>query len=157
MVFSLGKVLWCIFEGCSHTRNSIDEKYEREVDHEFPKFRRTSEPLQQLIRKCTYGAPEYNSTEPFHLVRDGPRVKVESSGESEWSCHGSPREVLEAARALWSDRLSRMERYVEAKGRWMQNSHQEGDLQLLGFPLRPSLAEALDILKKELHDTVCRA
>ncbi|EHK47854.1 hypothetical protein TRIATDRAFT_306549 [Trichoderma atroviride IMI 206040] len=157
MVFSLDKVLWCIFEGCSHTRNSIDEEYDREVDHEFPEFRRTSEPLQQLIRKCTYGAPEYNSTEQFHQVRDGPRVNVESSAGSEWSCHGSPREVLEAARTLWSDRLSRMERYVEAKGRWMQNSHQEGDVQLLGFPLRPTLAEALEILKNELRDTVFRA
>ncbi|UKZ71026.1 uncharacterized protein TrAtP1_011994 [Trichoderma atroviride] len=157
LVFSLGKVLWCIFEGCSHTRNSIDEEYEREVDHEFPEFRRTSEPLQQLIRKCMYGAPEYNSTEQFHQVRDGPRVNVESSAGSEWSCHGSPREVLEAARTLWSDRLSRMERYVEAKGRWMQNSHQEGDVQLLGFPLRPTLAETLEILNNELRDTVFRA
>jgi serine/threonine protein kinase len=38
MVFAVGKLLWCIFEGCSHMRNSTDERYEAEAPIEFSPF-----------------------------------------------------------------------------------------------------------------------
>ena len=61
MVFSLGKILWCIFEkACSiNCGIGIDMLREDELGPSFPSFRRAFLDIQHCIRECTHGAPEW--------------------------------------------------------------------------------------------------
>jgi hypothetical protein len=57
-VYSVSKVLWCIFEEWSHTNNGRDEAWFIPVGHgcEFPNFsNRTPKEVARLIRDCVAG------------------------------------------------------------------------------------------------------
>lgn len=53
MVFSVGKTLWCIFEGCSHSYTELHGQKKYEVTLKFLHFSTTPESLKLLIRRCT--------------------------------------------------------------------------------------------------------
>ena len=152
MVFSVGKILWCIFEECSHTRNSTDENYEKAVPLEFPHFSGKTPPgIRTLIRSCTHGAEEWEDRERARLVRDGPRLAVSSArpGSVDDDQEPSPRETMRAVRELWRREVQRMEKYADAKARWVNNACIDGDVDLLGFPQRPLQEEVLAALHRE--------
>ena len=100
MVFSLGKILWCIFEGASCTRNSllVEPKYGCLL--EFPTFQRTPAKLQQLIRQCTTGSYEWKGSQ-IDIVRRGskfyPRGRPGVNGEAA----ANAVEAMDAAKTMW--------------------------------------------------------
>jgi hypothetical protein len=55
MVYMLGRVLWCIFEGVSAPEVATWMEYLHAPDLEFPNFRRTPLKLRDLILECTKG------------------------------------------------------------------------------------------------------
>ncbi|KAK3312018.1 hypothetical protein B0H66DRAFT_486544 [Apodospora peruviana] len=72
-IFMLGKLLWCIFEeeplvrcGIDHellqdnNNNDEEEDQAKAVVKAFPQFEMTPPEIQDLIRRCTTGAPEWN-------------------------------------------------------------------------------------------------
>ena len=159
-VFSLGKLLWCLFEGRADPRISLLKSFRHEplsspwctappaLDIEFPTFRRTPEPVRALIRRCTRGDPLWRPEAAWQrgIVRVGaqafPRGRSGVSGEP----RGTAQEALEAAKQGWRETLRDMEIYLDAWGRWRRGGASQQDEELLGFTLRPTLQEILDRL-----------
>lgn len=144
MVFAVGKLLWCIFEGCSHTTRSLGERDARSISMEFPAFKDTPEELRNLIRRCTLGAPHWRA-ESVKVVREGSTLSAAVRDVSgEWKTHESPVSILAAYKRLWKHRLGIMESYVQAELRWLSGSCGNEDIEFLGFLNRPSLREVLE-------------
>lgn len=140
MVYALGKMLWCIFEGWSHTVNTPDEEYNVACEWEFPTFRRTPEGMQQLILDCTDGGRPYaTSGGSSGLVRLGskvyPRGRSGQNGEPE----ATPEETVYHAHRVYTTELQRMDEYLEAMLRWEKGRGFNTDADCLGFPKRPRL------------------
>ncbi|KAL2869467.1 uncharacterized protein BJX67DRAFT_379021 [Aspergillus lucknowensis] len=160
-VFSLGKTLWCVFEGRCDTRNSILKAFKHHDDDdssaalEFPHFRATPEPVRQLIRECTRGNRDGESGR-VEVVRRGWRVYPRGRSGIEGEPLGTAREAMEAARRMWQQRIAEMEEFLAARTRWQRGEGREGDVELLGYPGRPSLREVvnrLTIIADECVDT----
>lgn len=150
MVFAVGKLLWCIFEGVSHTSNSTEERYELPTPIEFPQFSRTPERLRELIRQCTCGASEWTQPE----AKPGIKLRLfnfvaETFEPDNTASQCSPKEAMNAAKRLWTRRVQEMHDYMEARRRWLTNVMNEGDELYLGFCLRPSIAQILSVLERE--------
>lgn len=149
MVYALGKLLWCIFEGCSHTKNSLEENYHVGVAVEFPAFRNTPPGIRQLIKSCTSGSPDWNAPDDIRIIRKGPKIFPLMQGSAMGGSACSPAEIMDAAKALWSKRVHELETYIEAKIRWVEGSASTEDKMLLGFPQRPRLTDVLATIVKE--------
>lgn len=147
-VFSLGKMLWCIFEGCSHTKNSMDEDYEHESDVEFPEFRRTPRWMRKIIRDCTRGALDWSNAR-IEIVRRGSRFYSRCSPALGESSVEAAFRALGAAKAMWLKKVQHMEEYLEAKSRWQRGLASNEDEVLLGFSLRPSLEDVFAAIIEE--------
>ena len=147
MVFSLGKTLWCIFEGYGCTRNSILNEPMYGCSLEFPTFRRTPMELQQLIRQCTLGSYEWKDSN-IDIVRRGsfcyPRGRSGVDGEAT----ASAAEALEAAKGMWQGKMKDSKLFLEARDRWLAGINCDADAMLLGYPLRPKLRDVLVTLMK---------
>ncbi|KAI5865744.1 hypothetical protein GGS23DRAFT_593922 [Durotheca rogersii] len=150
MVFTVGKILWCIFEEVAHTRNSTDERYEKETPIEFPAFSRTPESLRSLIQRCTMGAPEWTLKAEYKIIREDLRfVSVPTSGVIGAGDECTPHEAVYAAKRMWTCRVRQMQDFMETRARWLAGASVEGDDVILGYPCRPSLAQVLSFLKLE--------
>ncbi|KAK3293558.1 uncharacterized protein B0H64DRAFT_477075 [Chaetomium fimeti] len=153
MVFAIGKLLWCMFEGVSHTRNSTDERYETETPIEFPNFAGTPHGLRGLIRQCTAGAPEWRAvgTAAVGIIRTRMEFVVARDERAELGDGCTPREAMDAAKTLWTRRVGEMQEYMEARCRWLADMPVAGDDLLLGFPSRPSLSQVLESLTRVVN------
>jgi hypothetical protein len=147
MVYAFGKLLWCIFEETSHTRNNFEENYHVETNVEFPNFQQTPPLVQELIKHCTRGSPDWIGG--ARRIRKGstyfhPEGMSGQNGEP----MSSPREAMECAKQLAIDTIQKMEAYIEAKIRIINGVADTLDEELLGFPLRPSFSFVKDFLNK---------
>lgn len=156
-VFSLGKLLWCIFEGNSHTKNSMLEEYEHEIETEFPAFNKTPLWMRSIIEDCTRGSLDWNNDRELDIVRRGSRIY--SRARSSLNETEAAVEVMEAMKLMWEQRISHMELFLDAKTRWQRNCATNEDAAFLGFPLRPRLGEvlALILLEEERLDKGLRS
>ncbi|KAI0412577.1 hypothetical protein F5X98DRAFT_391845 [Xylaria grammica] len=149
MVYSLGKVLWCIFERWSHTTNGMDEEYSEECDWEFPECRRCPRPIQTLIQQCTQGSPSWDTSRRNSLIRVGtkiyPRETTNKTKTIKTVVTGL--ETLEFSKEMWRSRLKAMDEYLETKERWETGKQNPGDESSLGFPLRPTLDSIQQVLE----------
>ena len=152
MVYSLGKVLWCIFEGWSHTVNSPAEEYTVDSEWEFPEMRRGSARIQALVKGCTQGSPEWcrqsldagPSPGPDDLVRVGTKLYPRGqAGNCSTTDTVLALETLRYSKELWIKKLAGMETFLAAKLRWARKEAADGDDVILGFPLRPALSAVL--------------
>ncbi|KAF2790168.1 hypothetical protein K505DRAFT_352118 [Melanomma pulvis-pyrius CBS 109.77] len=121
MAYSLGKILWCIFEGGSYTHNSMDEKYEVPANVVFPQYKSTPRPVKELIRMLRESLGYVSISQP------DPTAQAKMS----------PREVVEASQNVWESRIFRMEKYVKVMSRLREGNYDKSDELLLGVPLRP--------------------
>lgn len=145
MMYAFGKVLWCIFEGCCHTKNSTDEKYSSKAGIEFPHFRKTPQIIQNLVQACT---ASFTDTELLErdIMRDGSFFYPVSDPMA------SPAATIDAAQSAWMKRNYRMEEYMEAKIRWNEGERGSADAKLLGFPQRCTLEDGLSILERAAEE-----
>jgi hypothetical protein len=147
-VFSLGKTLWCIFEGCADTRNSVLKAFKFDDGQEFPEFRRAPPKIRRLIEQCTRGNRD-GAEGRTEVVRVGnivfPRGRTGRRGEP----LGTEDETIEAAKDMWRIRVKDMEDFLVAKTRWKEGTATEDDEKLLGFMSRPTLDEILEVLAEE--------
>jgi hypothetical protein len=145
MVYALGKILWCIFEGQDHTRNTLLEEYIESSLVEFPSFAKTPQDIQKLIYRCTLGSDEWEE-EVAEVTRVGDKFYRRGwQGEERSGLEGA-RDALLAAQTMWKQRLKRMEVYLGAKKRWLDGVGSAEDVTLLGFTYRPRLNEVLNTL-----------
>lgn len=75
MVYSLGKVMWCVFEGWSHTINNVDEEYTDACAWEISEFRESPRAVWRLVVECTRGSPDWIVPPTDRLVRVGTRLE----------------------------------------------------------------------------------
>ncbi|KAL2270892.1 hypothetical protein VTJ83DRAFT_263 [Remersonia thermophila] len=134
MVYMLGRVLWCIFEGQSAPQTAVWQSYCYEPDIGFPMYRLTPPDVRDLIERCTRGRrPELSSL----ITRRGSKLVLRDHEDS------SAEEVIKVAREWWQaevtvakDYLARRQQH-KANGTWDGN-HWE----------RPTLTEVLAELEK---------
>jgi serine/threonine protein kinase len=144
-VFSLGKTLWCIFEGCSDTRNSVLKAFKRDSGLEFPDFRRTPAKVRTLIAACTRGNRD-GEPDRVEIVRQGSKVYPRGRSGVNGEPLGTIAEARKAAKLMWQQRIQEMEHFLQAKKRWRDGQGREEDRDLVGYPSRPLLSEVLRIL-----------
>lgn len=157
MVYSLGKTLWSIFEGWSHTMNGMDEEYPdgSECGWEFPAFRKSPPAIQRLIQDCTKGCIFWGPLHRSGLARVGPNIYPlirHTRKSSIIQMEATGQETLLFARDMWTDRQDDMERYLQAKDRWQAGLALRGDDDLLGFGFRPTLDYVMTALSTIPND-----
>jgi hypothetical protein len=146
MVFMFGKLLWCIFEAQA-TVNSVlffGAEIFRETNpgHRFPDFRRTPKHVQEIIRKCTIGAPEWSGKKQRFVKIGNKLFPAGRSGEN-----GEPlatsAETQGVAREMWNEQIIEAEHYVA--NRLSQGPDYE---VLINARRRPGIKEVFNSLKE---------
>jgi hypothetical protein len=164
MIYSLGMIMWCIFEGVPSPKNPLSKIFKTEDEQEFPQFTtRTPQLVRNLIKACTQGHKDWSTqgkvsktttndsanTHAYDIVRRGyrfyPRGQSGVNGEPVADEHTT----RWTAREMWRARLRDMEEYLEVKGRYREGGglDRKQDERLLGLPLRPRLDEVLAVLR----------
>lgn len=120
MVSSLGKLLWCLFEGVGSLPGDFWGVPLSVPGLRFPDFRRTPEEARRLILDCTVGESEH--------WRQGPGASIANSRlvPSDEILIADGRTVVELFKRWWEKELEDMQSHFETKVR---------------FPTRPSLKD----------------
>jgi hypothetical protein len=125
-VYSLGLLLYCIFEGTSNPNISLVNAWPFEPHIEFPAFMSTPPDIQTCIMRCTVDTPEWSSADRrftadacvgqkmFTRERDKIVVRACKSG-------GEPKDVLNEVTLGWTEELMRAARFY-ASPEWLQGS-----------------------------------
>ena len=145
-VYTLGLLLYCVFEGVSNVRVSLANAWPYEPDIEFPEFRRTPLLMQELIRRCTIDAPEWEHEQdgaargvhkcPLGLTRLDGRLYPRGQAFSYVGSSDAVEAVLEATQAWWEREVERARKFFESDD-W-QTDNIGGN--------RPTLREVLAML-----------
>jgi len=107
MVYMLGRVLWCIFEGVSAPEVATWMEYLHDPDFQFPGFCRTPLKLRDLLLECTKGWDVIQSK----VRRHGSYLFVERENEMIFSEEA----VLEEMRREVQQQLEDAERFLERR------------------------------------------
>lgn len=134
MVFNLGKLLWCLFEGVGSLPGDFWGVPLSVSGLQFPEFRRTPEEARRLILDCTAGESEH--------WRQGPGVSIVDSRlvPSDKKLIADERTVVALFKKWWEKELEDMHCNFETKVR---------------FPNRPSLkdvSQRLELICDRLRD-----
>ncbi|KAJ4290702.1 hypothetical protein N0V88_006450 [Collariella sp. IMI 366227] len=152
MVYMLGRVIWCIYEGQSAPNSSaVWQSYPRDTDLEFPNYRRTPPRIRELIDACTRGRRD---TLASKVVRHGNQLVVKGK-EREGEC--TERDVRAAAAKWWTDEVAHALAFVlereekKSKGEWDGNFFKRPVLKELLFDLLEASAAIMkaDVLEEE--------
>ncbi|CAO2649319.1 Nn.00g067040.m01.CDS01 [Neocucurbitaria sp. VM-36] len=147
MVYLLGKVLWCLFEGEPLIGNILGRSLDRDMQLEFPDFVRTPPQVQQLIKEMTAGSREWSGSRLGLYRRAGvlfPRGRSGINGEPEASFEDTQRAVTE----VWQHELTHAKALLRARIRNDQGHASEDDSRYLEHLTRPTLQDVLDRLKE---------
>jgi len=141
----LGKLLWCIFEGASGISSCITVETFRETPCAviFPTFLHTPLKLQDCIRKCTAGAPEWNGRFPGVVRKDNNLYPFEKTEELVGTA-----ETQEAARAWWREEIRDAELFLDVRRR-LQAGYVVGEDSIGSVKFmrqRPSLKEVANVV-----------
>ncbi|OJD30132.1 protein kinase-like domain protein [Diplodia corticola] len=137
-VYSLGLLLYCIFEELSNPRNNLATSFDIEPRIEFPEFKLTPHSLRQFVLRCAGQGSSWNATGTggTSLYRQGDKLVLRHKGQN------FPRlpptkllgEILELVKQHWEAELGKTEAFLKSL---------EKEVQL---ETRPSLQEAMEIL-----------
>ena len=95
MVFTLGKLLWCLFEGVGSISNDPWRATISGPDVQFPNFKKTPPELRSLIIECTAGASEHRELGP-EIIKVGSMVLPKNKEAT-----AGGREVIQIAKGWW--------------------------------------------------------
>ncbi|KAL2836368.1 kinase-like domain-containing protein [Aspergillus pseudoustus] len=117
-VYSLGLLLYTIFEGLSNVQRNVANQFPIEPDLEFPTIFRTPESIHKIIKRCTTDAPDWEAaglqSEPSRVVRMGGLLYPEARP----NLPRDTRETFDATMAsfldFWSIELGRAEKFLES-------------------------------------------
>ncbi|KAK2747001.1 hypothetical protein FQN57_002573 [Myotisia sp. PD_48] len=145
LVYSLGKVLWCIFEGEGDADIILGRSLLIDADRTFPEFNATPPPIQDLIKRCTAGAREWKDGTIGIVRRGGQVYPLGRSGAG-----GEPTATLEetkdAIKSFWQSEMVKAERHALASIAYNMGKAQESDIELLDYLHRPKILEVLETL-----------
>jgi len=109
MVYMLGRVLWCIFEGQSAPQKAaVWQSYRYEPDIEFPTYRLTPSPLRTLIDRCTSGRRDVLSS---LIIRQGSRLVLRGRKSS------TAEEALDVAREWWKVEIEVAKKFLDSRAK----------------------------------------
>jgi hypothetical protein len=119
-VYMLGRALWCIFEGeGAPVRAAAWQSYPFEPAVEFPGFNRSPMGLRPLLTQCTNGRRDQLSRV---IVRRNSKMTLADATKE-----ASIEEVLETARAWWTEEIKYAEQFLSMRaearknGTWTSN------------------------------------
>ncbi|KAK3354985.1 hypothetical protein B0H65DRAFT_31344 [Neurospora tetraspora] len=152
VVYMLGRVLWCIFEGQSGPdKAAFWQSYAREPDLQFPEMRYTPSELRSLIDECTKGRREVLSS---LVTRRGSKVVLLREKDTQGSATDNEEEaesqVLQVAKDWWTAEVKAAEDFLQMRhemkerGKWDEN-----------YFGRPSLREVINRLEDFQRRSVC--
>lgn len=140
MIFVLGMVLYCMFEGAAASTNVINQSSAHEFSADmFPDFAQSLPVLRALITKCTAGVVN------MPLERIGNKLYgwgEEGSARCRWrsaphECSAS--QTLQAISAMVMRELNLSEDFVLARARYRLATAKAEDMEELSYLRRPSL------------------
>jgi hypothetical protein len=132
MVYMLGRVLWCIFEGVSAPEVATWMEYLHEPNLEFPDFCRTPLRFRDIVLACTKGWNVIQSK----VRRHGKYLFMERGGERSFN----EAVVLEEMRRDAQQQLEDAERFLERR----ENMVQDNPGGYYGRPLLKDVLLALE-------------
>jgi serine/threonine protein kinase len=162
-VYTLGLLLWCIFEGQNEVANDIFTALPYQTDQEFPQFLHTPMAMRACICECTFGAPQWEHRWPLGTYREGTRVYSRATrvGRASGEETGMAREVFEANQEWWKGQVRRMEEHMDfrrSRKLLADNGSQEGRIRELvdpsGSTRRPTLRQVEEMLKRARNESV---
>ena len=153
-VFMLGKLLWCLFEGCTSINCGISfDMFRDDGLLRFPEFRNTPTELRQCIRDCTSGAPEWEGRTRT-IERVGTKYyAVERLREGATLEEATPQETQDAATRWWKEEVRCAKRFVKQKIEARDGTYSVDNNDIMGKVLgqsqqRPKFNTVLDLLVK---------
>ncbi|KAL2821115.1 kinase-like domain-containing protein [Aspergillus granulosus] len=140
-VYSLGLLLYTIFEGLSNVQRNVANQFPIEPDVEFPTIRRTPDAIEKIISQCTGDVPDWKATglqsESSRVVRVGgllyPKAQTDLPRDT-WETFET---IMASFLNFWSIELARAEKFPECP-EW-----ETGDFGRK----RPRLCEVLEALE----------
>lgn len=157
MVYMLGRVLWCIFEGMSAPhRGAVWQSYRWEPEEvEFPAYLRTPPVVQALITRCL---GEGGTREQNQFVRRGGKIymkeEVASGADSGYRLVAD--DLVVRARKFWQTRLAEGDAWLQERNcRLLENratASSDGDSSesAYGRPTLRQVSQWLDELQGQL-------
>jgi len=149
MVYMLGRLLWCVFEGVSAPhRGSFWQSYRLEPDVEFPNFRRTPEALRGLLRSCfRFGSAP--AEEPDRFARLGSRLymKKKAARGSDADYVLSAENLQADAREFWHHKLAETDDWIRERSRRLATGDAD---ETFGRPSLATVAQELSALEVRL-------
>jgi Protein tyrosine and serine/threonine kinase len=135
-VYMLGRVLWCLFEGVSAPqRSAVWQSYRWEADLEFPDYRRTPEPMRDLIDRCTRGRRGVLSR---LIVRDGSQLVLRQQGPA-----AAESDIRRVAKEWWLAEIKTAEEFLNMRGHLMAQGEWEGN-----YFQRPTVSDVVEELRQ---------
>jgi len=145
MVYSFGKLLWCLFEGVQRV-NNFDTIFHPGPDYgeniEFPTFRRTLPAMRNLILQCTKGAPEHNGRYP-PVVRLGHKVYPRPITGCQVNAHADARTILECSKKWWQDEVRQAEAAIVERIHQQNENVSTNENKQSIYISRPTLIQVL--------------
>lgn len=129
MVYMLGRLLWCIFEGMSAPqRGAIWQSYHNEPEFEFPGFRGTPFEFRGLIDQCTRGRRGQLSN---HVVRKGSKIVLKDDPRGD----GTAAQIRSVSIDFWIKEVRWAEEFLRDRekqikeGTWNDNHFERPTLK----------------------------
>ncbi|KAJ9142122.1 Ribosomal protein S6 kinase alpha-5 [Pleurostoma richardsiae] len=139
-VYSLGRALWCVFEGVSAPqRAAVWQSYRWEPDLDFPEYRATPPEVRALIDQCTRGRREALGT---RVVRRGSRLVFREGAVPGAGSEAQVREIRRFARKWWTAEVKAAEDFLQMREDEMRRGTWSGN-----YYNRPTLREVLEALE----------
>ncbi|KAI0385427.1 hypothetical protein F5Y04DRAFT_185297 [Hypomontagnella monticulosa] len=149
VVYMLGKTIWSIMEGAVDIIEpaTLSSFWAERPAPIFPTFHRTPPSLQECLRQCTSGAPEWNGRkQPFHI--QGGKIKLrEMEGLVD---PFDAQHIQSAAREWWKEELAYARRYIRIRTNGPVDSADENFVSFMYK--RPGLEDVLLALEKAEQD-----
>lgn len=149
-VYSLGLLIYCIFEGISNVKINIVNSWPYEPDIAFPKFRNSPSFIRNLVKACTAGAWQWEAEEwdsehtetkkeaPQPVTRIGEKLYPDGKlcADADHEPLGVSWLVVETARLWWESELDRAKTFLDRE--------RDGTLEIRRPKLRDVLAHLED-------------
>ncbi|KAL3463861.1 kinase-like domain-containing protein [Aspergillus heterothallicus] len=140
-VYSLGLLLYTIFEGQSNVQRNIANQFPMEPDVEFPTIRRTPNSIEEIIKQCTGDVPDWQvvglQSESSRVVRVGGLLYPEAQTNLPRDTWETFNTVMASFLSFWNIELARADKFLESP-EW-----KTGDFGRS----RPRLSEVLNALE----------
>ncbi|KAJ0419073.1 kinase-like domain-containing protein [Aspergillus carlsbadensis] len=117
-VYSLGLLLYTIFEGLSNVKRNVANQFPIEPDVEFPTMRWTPDAIEKIIKRCTSDVPNWQATGlqsgSSRVVRVGALLYPEARTDLPRDTRETFDTVMTSFLNFWSIELARAEKFLES-------------------------------------------